>query len=383
MKLLIFSPYYPPHRGGLETHSDEFNKHFAQQGATITVFTPQLPASAPAEEILHTHVRVIRYPALEIIHNYPIPIFWKKEFWTLWGILGTETHSLIISRTRFFFPSLMAGYYAWKKNLPWIHIEHGSDFAQFESTLKNTLGKLYDYTLGRFILKHARLVIANSRASQKFVETLSGRTDCQVIYRGVEKELILSAPLAKEWQEQYPDTLLIGYIGRLIEGKGVRDLIQAFSEAHIPQAILVIIGDGPERIRLEEYTRELSIESQVLFLGALPLPVAMGHLKAFDIFVNPSYTEGIPTSVIEAALLKKAIIATNVGGTNEIISGNQDGILIEARDTQALKKALLELSCHPETMTQYGLEAEQKVSSHFIWENAIKEYRELFAKILP
>ncbi|MEK7106143.1 MAG: glycosyltransferase, partial [Patescibacteria group bacterium] len=134
MKLLIFSPYYPPHRGGLETHSDEFNKHFSKRGVAITVFTPHLPLESSAEEIVHENVSVIRFPAIELIHNYPIPAFWKKDFWILWAKIKKSSPEIIISRTRFFFPSLMAGYLAWKKNLPWVHIEHGSDFAQFEST---------------------------------------------------------------------------------------------------------------------------------------------------------------------------------------------------------------------------------------------------------
>ncbi len=382
MDILVFSPYYPPHRGGLETHSDEFNKHFSKQGAHITVFTPHLPITAPHQEIIHTGVKIIRYPAIEIIHNYPIPIFWKKEFWTLWENLSQEKYSLVISRTRFFFPSLMAGHYARKVRAPWIHIEHGSDFAQFESASKNFLGKVYDYTLGRFILKQATLVIANSEASKQFVEKLSRRTDCQVIYRGVEKELILSAPMAEDFKNQHSDKFIIGYIGRLIEGKGVRDLIQAFVEASIPQALLVIIGDGPEQDRLKELVQNTSSQSQVIFLGALPLPLAMGYLKTFDIFVNPSYTEGIPTSVIEAALLKKAIIATNVGGTNEIISGEEDGILIEARDREAIKKALLRLSSQPKLLESYAANAQEKVSSLFVWEKAIEKYQKLFAQFL-
>ncbi len=383
MKLLVFSPYYPPHRGGLETHSDEFNKHFSEKGVSITVFTPRLPVSAPAEENIHTDVQVIRYPALEVIHNYPIPIFWKKDFWTLWKNLSHDKYSLVMSRTRFFFPSLMAGYFARRVKAPWVHIEHGSDFAQFESTLKNTLGKIYDYTFGQIILRNAKVVIANSEASKRFVVKLSGRTDCHVVYRGLEKELIFNAVPATDFKEKHPDTLLVGYIGRLIEGKGVHDLIQAFAEAALPQTHLVIIGDGPEQNRLKELSQKLSITSQVIFLGALPLPLAMGYLKIFDIFVNPSYTEGIPTSVIEAALLQKAIIATDVGGTNEIISGREDGILIEARDIQALKEALINLATQPELRHTYALNAENKVASLFIWDKATEQYQKLFTQLLP
>ena len=382
MKLLIFSPYYPPHRGGLETHSDEFNKHFSKRGVAITVFTPHLPLESSAEEIVHENVSVIRFPAIELIHNYPIPAFWKKDFWILWAKIKKSSPEIIISRTRFFFPSLMAGYLAWKKNLPWVHIEHGSDFAQFESTYKNTLSQWYDCIFGRFVLRQAKTLIANSKASQQFVQTLSGRTDCHIIYRGIEKELIQNALPVLDVREQYPNKILIGYIGRLIEGKGVKDLIQAFASSNYQESHLIIIGDGPERENLEAKVSALGLSSYVEFLGALPLSLAMGHLKTWDIFVNPSYTEGIPTSVIEAALLKKAIIATNVGGTNEIITGVDDGILVQPRDITSLKDALIKLQTERSLLESYGQNAEKKVSNLFVWEKAIDSYQALFTKIL-
>jgi len=227
MKLLVFSPYYPPHRGGLESHSDEFNKHLAKAGAIITVFTPRLPLDAPALETIHTTVRVIRFPAVEIIHNYPFPAFWQKTFWQCWSEVQTFVPDITLSRTRFFFPSFMAGYYAWRKSVPWVHIEHGSDFAQFENPFKNALGKLYDRVFGAFILRHAKILIANSQASKDFVTQLSGRQDCQVIYRGVEKDLILNAE--KTSSSTSSAIIHVGYIGRLIEGKGVKDLITAWT----------------------------------------------------------------------------------------------------------------------------------------------------------
>lgn len=382
MHLLVFSPYYPPHRGGLETHSDEFNKHLSSQGENITVFTPHLPASAAAQEKIHTSVTVIRFPATELIHNYPIPCFWKKEFWYLWKELLATSPDAVLSRTRFFFPSLMAGYFAWRKKLPWVHVEHGSDFAHFNSPLKNFLGRLYDHTFGKLILKKAHVLIANSEASKNFVRTLSKRADCNVIHRGLEKELIETALPQTELREKYPDIVIVGYVGRLIEGKGVKDLIQAFSESKKESSLLVIIGDGPEQKKLEILVHKLGLEDRVFFLGAQPLPLAMGHLKTWDIFVNPSYTEGIPTSVIEAALLGKAIIATEVGGTNEIISGDGDSILISPHDTQALTKALITLQEDTGFRKQLGEEARKRVAMLFTWESAIQKYQELFAKIL-
>lgn len=382
MKLLVFSPFYPPHKGGLESHSDEFNKYLASLGVDITVFTPHLPLDAPVEEIRYERVTILRFPAIEIIHNYPLPQFWKKAFWQIWERINQEQYDLVLSRTRFFFTSLMAGYFARRKKLPWIHIEHGSDFAVFNTAFKTFLGKLYDLTLGTLVLKLSDVNIANSKASARFVERLSGRKDCHIIYRGVEKSLIESIPPHTYLADNFPGKVVIGFTGRLIDGKGVRDLLEAFSKLSPPSSICCIIGDGPERENIKKFIHDKKLHNQVILLGEKPFGEAMALLKSFDIFVNPSYTEGIPTAVIEAALTEKAIIATHVGGTPEIITGNKDGILIAPGDVDALENALSLLISDQSLRKSLGQAAFKQVQGKFDWGHAAKQYLTLFNTLL-
>ncbi len=382
MNLLVFSPYYPPHTGGLESHSDEFNHSLSREGVTITVFTPKLPLSSPSLETRYDNVRILRFPAIELIPNYPFPKFWKKEFWMLWKRLQEEKYSLVLSRTRFFFTSLMAWHYARKASIPWVHIEHGSDFARFNSPLKTLAGKLYDYTLGTFVLQKSDLNIANSKASADFAERLSRRTDCKVIYRGVEKDIVQSVAPHSFFQEHFPGKVVIGFVGRLIDGKGVFDLIEAFSQLNSPTSICAIIGDGPERAQLEKFIAQKKLEDKVVLLGEKPFAEAMALLKSFDIFVNPSYTEGIPTAVIEAALCRKAIIATDVGGTREIITGKNDGFLIAPHDIDALHQKLSLLLEDATLRHSLGEQAFLGVQKKFDWHHATEEYLTLFHKLL-
>lgn len=382
MNLLVFSPFYPPHKGGLESHSDEFNKHLAAAGVHITVYTPHLPTNTSSEEICYERVTILRFPAVEIIHNYPLPQFWKKNFWQIWKKIRQEQYDLVLSRTRFFFTSLMAGYFARKNKLPWIHIEHGSDFAVFHTAFKTFLGQLYDLTLGALVLKRSDLNIANSIASANFVKKLSSRRDCCVIYRGVEKSLIESITPHTYFADNFPGKIVIGFIGRLIDGKGVMDLLEAFSRLSTPTSICCIIGDGPERKNIEKFIHDKKLHTQVILLGEKPFSEAIALLKSFDIFVNPSYTEGIPTAVIEAALAEKAIIATNVGGTSEIITGDRDGVLITPGDIETLQNALSLLISNQSLRQSLGQAAFKQVQGKFDWEYAAKQYLCLFQKIL-
>ena len=190
MKILIFCPYYPPHIGGVETHANEFNKYLSRHGIGIIVFTPRLPKNALEKELKYEEVKIIRFPAFEVIPNYPLPKFWKLKFWKLFCGLFKEKFDITISRTRFFNTSLLALIYAKFKKTKWIHIEHGSDFVSLYNPLFSKIAKIYDYTLGRLILKSSDKNIANSMASARFCQKIIPQKYCEVVYRGVEIEKI-------------------------------------------------------------------------------------------------------------------------------------------------------------------------------------------------
>jgi glycosyltransferase involved in cell wall biosynthesis len=383
MKILVFSPYYPPHIGGLESHSDEFNKYLSARGIDITVFTPHLPFDSPEKETRHARVNIIRFPAWEPIHNYPLPkywpFWWSFEFFRLFKNLLKENPDIIITRTRFFSTSLLAVLYEKIKNIPLVHIEHGSDFAKFNGYFKTRLGTYYDWIFGGLVLRSADMLIANSQASATFVKKLSGRSDCQIIYRGIETEEITSI---RPGVSKYMGKVVITYLGRLIDGKGVIDLLSAITGLDTQLYHCLIIGDGPELNRLKKFTEEKGLARNISFPGHQKFETAITLLKSSDIIVNPSYTEGIPTSIIEAALCQKAIIATNVGGTNEIINGDGDGFLIPPKRPNIIAEKLQLLINDLELRKKFGASAFEKVSQKFSWDRAIDSYLEVFSKLL-
>jgi glycosyltransferase involved in cell wall biosynthesis len=232
------------------------------------------------------------------------------------------------------------------------------------------------------VLKCSDQNIANSLASARFVEKLSGRHNCKVIYRGVEAETILNIETNKSLKQQYAGKTIVGFIGRLIDGKGVRDLLQALVNLSDKNFVCFIVGDGPERATLEKFTKDHNLTEKVIFFGHQNFTEAIAILKICDIFVNPSYTEGIPTSVIEAALCQKAILTTDVGGTPEIITGKGDGIFVKPKDTAALQENLEKLLADSHLRQSLGEKALQTVEEKFDWPRAAEQYLEVFNAIL-
>ncbi|MDO8512119.1 MAG: glycosyltransferase family 4 protein [bacterium] len=381
-RILVFSPLYPPHIGGLQSHAREFNKYLSMLGYDITVFTPQLPFSAKNEELVCENnssrcVRVIRFPAFELISNYPVPKFWQPLFWRQVATVRTNKYSIIISRTRFFFSSLLAGWYAKTNKVRWVHIEHGSDFPKLESVWKNFVAVLYDKTLGKLVLWSADVVVANSQASAGFVKEMAGR-ECKFIYRGVDKaEISVTGPVALNLPQ---GSLLVVFVGRLISGKGVADLLNALKVIDRKEVFCFIVGDGPQTNDLKSIAQGLGLD-KVVFLGEKVHHDTIALIKRADIVINPSYTEGLPTSIIEAALCGKAIIATDVGGTKEIVDHNLSGLLYKPRDVFALVSLLRDLLDNPAKRERLGNGAFQKNKDLFDWEKASLQYVQLFNTI--
>jgi glycosyltransferase involved in cell wall biosynthesis len=381
MKILEFSPYYPPHIGGLESHADEFNKYLSQKGVDITVFTPRLPKDAPALETKYDGTKIIRFPAFEIIPTYPLPQFWNLHFWRLFYGLFKKDIDIVVSRTRFFATSIMALKYAKLKRKRWLHIEHGSDFVKLTNKFYSFTARIYDYTLGKIILNFCDRLVANSQASADFCRKLAPKKPCEVIYRGVEIEKIENIVPNLELKNKYKDEFIIAFLGRLISGKGVSDLISAVKDID-SGFILLIIGDGPERKNLEALAKKLNLENKVMFFGNKKFEDAISIIKISDLVVNPSYTEGLPTSVIEASICQKAIIATNVGGTPEIITDEKSGFLIEPKNITVLKKKIINLINDNELREKFGANAYQEVRNKFNWSESVKKYLKIFDDLL-
>lgn len=133
---------------------------------------------------------------------------------------------------------------------------------------------------------------------------------------------------------------------RLVGLKRVDKLIEMLTYLS-PNYIISIIGDGPEKDKLEAMARVLEVDDRVIFHGALAPEDITKLLNTSDLFVMYSETENFPHSVIEAMAMGLPVICTNVGGTPEVVRDRLNGILVERDDFHGFIKAIQELSSNP------------------------------------
>ena len=133
----------------------------------------------------------------------------------------------------------------------------------------------------------------------------------------------------------------IVYVGRFVEAKGMRELITAFTRlrATRPRCRLNLVGDGVMREELAALVQREGLGDTVRMPGGLPPEQVAEWVSASDVLTLPSWSEGYPNAVVEGAACGRPVVATDVGGTREILDAS-NGILIPPKDPQALQDAL-------------------------------------------
>lgn len=167
---------------------------------------------------------------------------------------------------------------------------------------------------------------------------------------------------------------IVGYIGRLHPLKGLTVLIQAWPlvAARVPEATLVIVGDGPERQHLQSQASALADSCRVVFTGRCHYDDVPAWLDTFDIFVLPSFTEGTPRALIEAMAMELPVVATSVGDIPDGVLDPSSGIVVQPRDAEALASAILELLADPGRAEAMGRRARTTVLRKFEFTRSIR-----------
>jgi glycosyltransferase involved in cell wall biosynthesis len=158
---------------------------------------------------------------------------------------------------------------------------------------------------------------------------------------------------------------LVGVVGRLEPQKGHAVLLEAWPSVlrDLPDARLLVVGDGRLRERLDQRARDLRVADSVIFTGFRADVPRL--LDAVDVVTLPSLSEGMPLAAIEASAMARPVVATAVDGTPEVIRDGRTGRLVPPGDPAALARALLALLRDPEAARRMGRAGRDYVLDRF------------------
>ena len=172
------------------------------------------------------------------------------------------------------------------------------------------------------------------------------------------------------------------YVGRLAAEKGVPILFESLSilKEKRYDIELELIGDGEDRPFLEELAKEIGIEDMITFAGFVGRTGVAEALKASDVFVLPSFAEGIPVSLMEAMAMGVPVIATYVGGVTELVTHRKTGQIVSASDPIALADAIAFYIDNPDTCKEISRNARSFVEVEFNIDDQVDKLSKLFSQ---
>lgn len=257
-----------------------------------------------------------------------------------------------------------------------------SGYFEFEGGVLDTEAKNPGNTILRGILRKI-----------DYVQTISGQTREKLHDAGFKDEQILFIPNGIDTTEsdridaelskpsnKEANTLVFGYCGRLREIKGVHILIDAFDEFAKTQpkgsVKLLIAGDGNCYNTLSQRVESQGLTDCIEFLGNVD--DTNSFYRSLDVYVQPSFAEGLPNAVIEAMVCRLPVLATNIGGNSDLITHDVEGWLFEAGDVQALTRLMQQCVDQRDTVNAMGAVGRKRIVDNYDIDSVTDDLLEVY-----
>ncbi len=373
LRITLCLSYYRPVESGAERQAHRQAVELVRRGHTVRVLTRSLPGVPvqQTEDGVDIH-RVIR----------------PRELGPLFGLTFTTTLIRALHRWRSetdvvhchqaLFEAVASGWFAARTGMPTlVQPAAGGEFGDVT---------ILERTRGRRILR--KLVLRNSQ----FV-AISRQIEEELRRFGVPDSRLLRLASGVDVDEFSPGTSLVAsqlpagpralFLGRLHPQKNLPCLLDAWRcvVAIVPDAVLLLAGDGPLRDELERQAAELGIAESVRFLGAVGQPVE--YLRAADVFVLPSHSEGMSNSLLEAMACAVPPIVSNAGGNVDLVEPGVTGMVVDAASSERLASALADLLSAPAAeRRRIGAAARQRIVRDYSLAAIVDRYEALYRELV-
>jgi len=225
--------------------------------------------------------------------------------------------------------------------------------------------------------------VPNSPAIVPFmVESGINRDKIQVIPGGVEiskYDINVNVPVKKK-ELGLNSCFVIGSVARLEPQKRLDTLIEAFSNLGVKDSVLILVGDGSRKVFLQKLANRLSVMDKVKFLGTRDDVPEL--LKTFDVFVLPSYYEGMSNSILEAMAARRAIVVSDIEENTTLIKDGINGLVFKVGDSDDLVSKLRCLHDEPKLIKECGERAFRVVKERYSLERIAEQYLDLWREEL-
>jgi glycosyltransferase involved in cell wall biosynthesis len=247
--------------------------------------------------------------------------------------------------------------------------------------------KIY-HRIFRFTSRNCKKCVANCLAvkAQVIRQEHVNEEKIEVVYNGLDPSSYHTAKydgLIRKELGINKDTSLVGMIANFnFEIKGHRYFMEAAKKIleKVPDVTFLLVGDGPLRKRYEKIAQEMNMKEKIYFLGKRNDILSI--ISSLNISVSSSMSEGLSNVILESMAAGKPVVATNVGGSKEMVSDGITGYLVPPADSEALANAVISLLQNPDKAKATGNAGKKVSEEKFTAEAMVKSYENLYVSLL-
>ncbi len=376
MKLLLINNEFPPIGGGGSTVTKYALKHLVAAGHEVTLITSSYK-DLPRREVIDG-ATVIRIPAVRRYKDYcsmwELVIFGMSAL--VYSIFYVARHKVDFIQAYFAVP---AGFVAWMINLltgiPYAIYFGGSDIPGSNPSRYKYVYPILTPLL-KMIWRRAAFRTVCSQELVRLAKLVDPQSEFICIPNGVETKRF--TPLVRAANPR----VKILFIGRLIPRKGFQRVVQALPIVREAAAVpfeVEVVGTGAARGELDQLSEELGVSDLIHYAGMVPYDQLEEAYQYADIFVLTSLSEGMPSVILEAMGAGLPVVASNVGGNNEIVHDGENGYLIEGDDVETLARRLTSLVNDQDLRDRMGKKS-REMALEYDWAHIMGTYHQLYLK---
>lgn len=397
-KIVKFTPYFPPHQWGLESHvkqwADTWIKKWYWDLIIITnslwqdeifewikilKYNYKLLKSEKWNDVWYemNGYKVFVYPSFDIIEGFPIMKFWRDEYRYIMRQAKQFNPDLVQTHARFFVMSIWWGIWAkWNKAI-WNHIEHSSSYVKLSNILYNIISRIYDWMIWKIVFWWADILICVSNVSKEFVNSSFTKNHVDVVYRWLDLSEFSNDNSIKQ---KFPGKIIVWFVWRVFKWKNVESLVNAYyslDKETQSKVQFVVVWDW-ENLK---NVKTLDIENKIYFTWGVDPKQAIKYQSNFDIHVHTSWVGwALATTLLQAMQLWCYIVATPNEWAPEVIKDWYNGILLDSHSNEDILNWIKKALSTFELKEQYWKINQDKIKNEFSWESSINKYKFIFDK---
>ncbi len=378
LSILMLCPAYYPHLGGLERQAHTLSRALVRLGCRVTVLTRHLDPALPRHDQLDG-VQIWRLPSAARAGSKD----WRFPLSLMAAVLRLgDQYDVVHSHgmTWFLLGAVMARQF---RRLPLlVKIPNVRDCG-----IPGLQRRRSGVWLLRLMQQADAWAVLSTESRHELIAAGFPAERIFFTHNGVDTEQFFPCPAARKHQLRLELGLpvqrpLIVFAGRLLAQKGVADLLAAWpqvQQATATQPYLIICGDGPQRGELAERVRAAGL-TDLGFAGAVAQ--ISDYYQAADLFVLPSYAEGNSNAMMEAMACGLPVVATDVGGSADLLGPQAAPWLLQPGDVAGLAHRLIKLLNDAALRQSIGMSLMQRMADHFSIESTARRYLECYRLLI-